>query len=399
MSAYKPKMIEATAAILEAYTSGIVGTWQVAYSGGKDSTVTTALLFRALLMLKPEKRTRRVVITTAQTRLDFSTDPTKQREIQRMRQVIKLFNLPIEIAEVEADIENSFVFLVVGYGYCLPQGRTNRWCTERLKIEPQQKFVKQLNPSLTLIGVRMSESQNRMNSIKSYQVDKYYGENGTFMPIVDFTLDDVWAYLYHEKTPWGDAEEISQLYKDATGECGLRKRKAGAGEKVDDPCGARFGCMTCPVVTIDKSSREMAKKYPWFQPYVELRDIMIQMYNEPDNRAGYRRNGVQMFYGEGNFNIRARMMLFDQFMQAQLDNEYLAQMHNVESQQIFFSDKLIARIQEQWKIDAEKSPWLLESEDIGLFFEQRPKGVKGGKKDVPGQLTWNTKSADSIHAS
>jgi hypothetical protein len=44
------------------------------------------------------------------------------------------------------------------------------------------------------------------------------------------------------------------------------------GEKVDDPCGACFRLLICPVVTIDKSTCEMSKKYPWFEPFVEVKD-------------------------------------------------------------------------------------------------------------------------------
>ncbi|MBW5467404.1 hypothetical protein GPJ61_05905 [Brevibacillus formosus] len=78
--------------------------------------------------------------------------------------------------------------------------------------------------------------------------------------------------------------EISQIYKDATGECGLSNRKAGKGETAE-ACGARFGCVICPVVTIDKSTMETAKKKPWFESYVELRELIISMYKDPRNRA------------------------------------------------------------------------------------------------------------------
>lgn len=392
MNEYRAKMMESVAAILEAYTSDDGDhPWQVAYSGGKDSTVVAALVFKSLLMLKPEQRKRKIYITSSNTHLDMTTYPLKKREFQKMSNVIKLFDLPIEIVELSADIKNSFQFLVLGIGYCLPQGNMNRWCTERLKIKPAEDFAKSINPSLTLLGVRSSESRNREASINKFSVSKYMGSNNTFMPIVDFTLDDVWSFLHTEKTPWGDAEEISQLYKDATGECGLRKKTAGRGEKADDPCGARTGCVICPVVTIDKSTKELAKKYPWFQPFVDIRNAMIEMYQDPTNRAGYRRNGVEMFYGEGNFNIRARMKLFDMFMEAQILHEQIANQFGEEPQPIFYSDELITAIKEQWEKDARDNPYLESAEEIGLFFEERPKGARGGRWQVPGQITWNYK--------
>ena len=380
---YKAKALASTAEILKAYTEDTDGPWSLGYSGGKDSSVTAALLFRSLLMLNPEQRKRKVYILSAQTNLDLTTDPTKQREFEKMQKVIDRHNLPIEIREVEAEIEKSFLFLVLGRGYPLPKNKVNKWCTERLKIGPQEKFMKELNPELTLIGVRSGESQQRAESIEKHQTSKYYG-NGTMMPIVDFTIEDVWDYLRIEKLPWGDAEEISQIYKDATGECGLRKRKAGADEKNDEACGARFGCIICPVVKIDKSTQETAKKKPWFQPYAEIRDIMIEMYKDPKNKAGYMRNGKYLGYGQGTFTVKARQKLLELFLQAQEDNRILANMYKVEPQPIF-TDELIDKIIEQWETDLKEFPHLEDAEELGEFYEIKMKS----KSKEYFQLTWN----------
>lgn len=390
---YKQKMIESIAEILKAYTNEMVGPWMLAYSGGKDSTVTAAQVLKMLLLLKPEQRTRRIYITSGQTHLDLTTDPTKQREIQRMKKLVTLFNLPVEIKELSGDIKEHLLFLWIGLGYPLAS-KANQYCTDRAKLQPQIKFEKEYAPVLKLLGVRSSESAARSSSIEKRRTSKYYGEGTipTFMPIVNFTLEDVWAYLAIEKTPWGDAEEISQLYKDATGECGLSKRKAGGGEKADDPCGARFGCIVCPVVTIDKSTREMAKKHPWYQPYADIRDIMLEMYQKPENKAGHMRNGQETFYGEGTFNLRARMELFDLFVEAQQLNESIATRHGVEPQPIF-TEELIEAIKDQWESDVKERPWLMDAGELGLFFEERPKGVKGKKGQIPGQMTWNHKFA------
>ncbi|WP_127550580.1 hypothetical protein [Paenibacillus amylolyticus] len=215
------------------------------------------------------------------------------------------------------------------------------------------------------------------------------------MPIVDFTLEDVWSYLAIDKTPWGDAEDISALYKEATGECGLRKRKAGAGEKVDDPCGARFGCIICPLVTIDKSTRQISRTRPWYEPYADLRDIIIEMYKDPKNRAGYRRDGAIMFYGEGTFNLRARRELYDIFMQAQEDNKLLANLHGVEPQPIL-TEELINAIQQQWQEDERNIPYLAEAPEIGLLYETRPRGVRGNADQVIGQVTVNYEADELV---
>lgn len=368
MNEYKDKLAAANIEILKAYADNDLRPWQLAYSGGKDSSVTASVIFKAVEKIPPAYRKRRIILTTASTGLDFTTEPTKQRELTRMRDYIKAKDMPIDIVEVKPELKDNFVVLVVGYGYPLPKSKVSRWCTTRLKIKPMNIVKKKLNAGVKAMGVRTSETIQRGESIKKHQVELYHGENGEFYPIVEFTLEDVWEYSQKEGYAWGDAEEVSQLYKDATGECGLRKKKAGAGEKVDDPCGARFGCVICPVVTIDKSTREMAKKYPWFMPWVEVRDKMIEMYKVKVNRAGYRRNGIEEGYGKGNFNIRARMELFNIFKQAEEDHKYLCYLNGVEPQLIFTSE-IEQAIFDQWQDDAENRPWLRESEQIGRVYE------------------------------
>ncbi|WP_339309816.1 phosphoadenosine phosphosulfate reductase family protein [Paenibacillus sp. FSL k6-2145] len=384
---HKQKRMIAIGETLKAYTDETKpGPWNVTWSGGKDSTVTLDVVFQAVLLLKknnPEALIREIFITTANTGLDFVTDPLKQSEMKKIEELIKREGLPMTIVEVQAPLEKSFMYLTVGKGYPLPKNRMNRWCTERLKIEPSQKRLKEISPVLTIMGVRLSESAARRESIESRRESEYFAD-GAFYPIVNFTLDDVWSYLVREGMAWGDAEELGQLYKDATGECGLRQRKAGAGEKNDDPCGARTGCIICPVVKIDKSSQEFAKSHPWLQPYVDLRNLMIDMYKDPRNKAGRKRDGKVLEYGQGTFTIKARMALYEAVRQAEADNEELALRYGAEPQKLIYSKELDELIQQQWQTDMDEHPWLEDADEIGLFYETKIKGLANGY-----QLVWN----------
>lgn len=372
---------------LKAYTDETTpGPWVIAYSGGKDSTVALDIVIRSLLQLKqykPDALTRDIYLTTAQTHLDFVTDPLKQSEIAKIKRLVKEKGLPIKTVEVSAPIEKSFMYLTIGKGYPLPKSRMNRWCTERLKIEPAQKKHKSIEPVFTVTGVRLSESEERRHNIENRQVSEFFSDT-EFMPIVNFTLDDIWSYLVHEGMAWGDAEALSQMYKEATGECGLRQRKAGRGEKVDDPCGARTGCIICPVVTIDKSSQEFAKHNPWLQPYVGLRNLMIEMYKDPRNKAGRMRDGTILEYGKGTFTVKARMKLYEAVRQAERENEELAKMHGVEPQKLIYSAELDELIHRQWEDDLRECPWVEDAAEVGRFYETKIKGFITGY-----QLVWN----------
>ena len=376
------KVRVATLEVLKAYSDeSDDGPWQIAYSGGKDSSVNAAVIFRAVAMVAPEKRTRKLFLTTASTGVDFTTEPTKDRELEKMQRYIETSGLPIEIVRVKPLRQDTFPFKVLGLGYPLPKSKRNRWCTEAMKLKPMKLARKYTQATTDALGVRLSESAQRAQSIEKHQVSHYRGENGEIYPIIDFTLDDIWGYSAKHGYPWGDAEEVSNLYKDATGECGLRKRKAGADEKTDDPCGARFGCVVCPVVTIDKSTQEMAKRHPYFQPFVELRNLMIEMYKDPKNKAGRMRSGRVLCYGKGTFTVKARMRLYAEFLKAEEDHRTLCKLYGVEPQTMF-DDELHRMIREQWETDLREKPWLEDAEELGLFYEEM---VGGGF-----QITLNT---------
>lgn len=383
---YRQKRMIAMGETLKAYTSGDPSRpWVVTYSGGKDSTVTLDIVMRSMLQLKkynPDALKRSVYILTAQTHLDMVTDPLKQEELQKIREVVENNELPMEIREVSAPIEKSFMYLTIGRGYPLPKSRMNRWCTERLKIEPAQREMKDLHPEFTVLGVRLSESATRRENIENHRTSEFYSD-GMFMPIVNYSVEDVWTHLVKEGTAWGDAEKLGQLYKDATGECGLRKRQAGADERNDDPCGARTGCIICPVVTIDKSSQEFAKTHPWLQPYVGLRNLIIDMYKDPRNKAGRMRDGTVLEYGKGTFTVKARMKLYALVKQAEEDNRYLALLNGAEPQKLIYSDELDALIKRQWEEDLRECPWVEDAMEVGRYYESKIKGLNGY------QLVWN----------
>lgn len=377
---YKQKAMIAMGETLKAYTEGDTErSWVVAYSGGKDSTVTLDIVLRSLLQLKrysPGMLRRKVYLSTSQTRLDFVTDPLKQEELAKIRKLVEENELPVEVVEVSADHNNSFIYLVVGKGYPLPKSKKNRWCTSRLKIDPKIKYFAEIDTESDVIGVRLSETTERRQSIEGRQVSEFYTDNA-FMPIVNFTLDDVWSYLVLEGMCWGDAEKLGQLYKEATGECGLRQRKAGADEKNDDPCGARTGCIICPVVTIDKSSQEFAKHHPHLQPYVDLRNIIIAMYKDPRNKAGRMRDGTVLEYGQGTFTVKARMKLYSLIKQAEADNEELCKRYGATPQKLIYCDELDQLIKQQWQQDLIERPWVEDAMEVGMYYETKIKGFDG----------------------
>src|SRR5690606_34975153 len=195
--ALEEKLRIATLEVIKAYADeSDQGAWQIAYSGGKDSSVNASVIFRSVAMISPEKRTRKLYLVTSSTGVDFTTEPTKLRELEKMQKFIDSSGLPVEIVKVQPLPQDSFPFLVLGMGYPLPKSKVSRWCTTRLKLKPQQAAKKYTKATRDALGVRLSESASRRESIEQHQAagEHYHGENGEIYPIIDFTLDDIWNY-------------------------------------------------------------------------------------------------------------------------------------------------------------------------------------------------------------
>jgi DNA sulfur modification protein DndC len=312
--------------------------WVVGFSGGKDSTAVVQLVFQALQRLPEDKRNKKVFIissdTLVETPLIISSINTSLMRIQKAA----LENgLPIETHKVKPVLENSFWVSVIGKGYPSPRQKF-RWCTDRLKIDPANKFildkVSQYGEVVMVLGVRDTESQTRAQVLHSHTVDgKVLMRHSTltnayvFAPIRDFTVDDVWDYLLSEPSPWGnDNHELLALYQNSQGgECPLivdKEIKESAGS-----CGnSRFGCWVCTVVTQDKAVRGFIESgETWLTPLLEFRNWLQEIRDDWNYRERRRIDGSIYFVGQGEerelgpgpFTLEARKMILRRLLETQ----------------------------------------------------------------------------------
>ena len=205
-----------------------------------------------------------------------------------------------EIQEVY--LENARVNLI-GRGYPAPYTRF-RWCTDRMKIRPANKFVldkvAEYGEVIMVLGVRKGESATRdqvlsLHSIQNSLLLQHSTLPNAFVyaPIVDFSLNDVWFYLLNIPSPWNnDNKELITLYRNsnAQGECPL------VVDETTPSCGnSRFGCWTCTVVTKDKAMEGLIDSgEDWMIPLLEFRDFLAKTQDperKPEIREHRRRNG------------------------------------------------------------------------------------------------------------
>ena len=312
--------------------------WIIGYSGGKDSTLVTHLVFEMLLALPPSDRKRTVHVIGNDTLVE---SPLVIKHLidsmEDIRKGAEAFGLPVVTQITRPDPDQSFWVNLIGRGYPTPK-MGFRWCTDRMKIRPTTAYikskVKENGNAILLLGVRRSESSERAKMAKRYDATRNEDNPrlnprgdlpGCFVyrPILELDTDDVWEYLGENEPPWGASHlHLINLYRHSLGgECPV------VTQKDDIPsCGSsssRFGCWTCTVVQKDKSLEGFVDSgFEEFTPLLEFRDWLRTIRDDPARRQLRRRNGLVTFTDDGShvpgpFTVEARMEIFDHLQELQ----------------------------------------------------------------------------------
>ena len=150
--------------------------WLIGYSGGKDSTLLVALAYEAISRLPKEARTKKVYIITSDTLVE---NPIVKRYMHtssnQINESSKRDRLNIDAHVIYPEPEQTFWSRVIGLGYPTPEPPGFRWCTERLKIAPMNRFVddriKESGEIIILLGVRKAESATRNRTITAREIE------------------------------------------------------------------------------------------------------------------------------------------------------------------------------------------------------------------------------------
>ena len=139
--------------------------WVIGYSGGKDSTCALQLIWGAVRALPEEERSKPIFVLSSDTLVET---PIIVNYIDNTLAAINAAaadqKMPITAQKVVPEISDSFWVNLIGRGYPAPSKRF-RWCTERLKIDPANAFIKnrvaEYGEVVMVLGVRSSESATR----------------------------------------------------------------------------------------------------------------------------------------------------------------------------------------------------------------------------------------------
>jgi len=284
--------------------------WVIGYSGGKDSTTALQLIWQALSTLPKEKLQKTVYILSSDTLVETPKIVEYIDEsLSRMNRAAQAQQLPFIAKKVKPELDRTFWVNLIGRGYPAPT-RHFRWCTERLKIEPANKFILDVVAAhgevVVILGVRREESATRAQVMSLHRIQGSVLSRHTtlpsafvYTPIEDFTVNDVWTYLLQVSSPWGNNNrDLVTLYRNAqAGECPL------VVDTSTHSCGnSRFGCWVCTVVERDSSMEALIENgEEWLTPFLEFRDYLASTQNPEvrDQLRQYKRRNGQVIYKEG----------------------------------------------------------------------------------------------------
>lgn len=319
--------------------------WVVAYSGGKDSTAVLQLVYSMLLdLVAIGQAKKQVFVISSDTKVESpNVAHYVEDAMRRIGEAAKNDKIPLTVQLVSPEPSESFWGKLIGLGYP-PPTRWFRWCTTNMKIKPSRRAIDEITLKfgsvILLLGSRSDESAQRALSISIRDITNE-GLNRhheipnalTFKPIVNWSTDEVWEFLYGTTPPWGGNHEFMlALYRKASGgECpvvlDLNTPSCG---------GSRFGCWTCTVVKEDKSMQGFIDSGDTsLQPLKNFRDWLKIIREEPTRRSPLRRSGNSA--GPGPFNPITR-------------KEILTKLFETEKIVGFelISDEDLAFIQQEW---------------------------------------------------
>jgi DNA sulfur modification protein DndC len=284
--------------------------WVVGYSGGKDSTVILQLIWNAIASLPKSQHHKTIHVITTDTLVENPyVSHWVRKSLEQIEVAAKEQEMPIKPHLLQPELKETFWVGLIGKGYPAPR-RKFRWCTQRLKISPSNRFIRDMirnnGETIVVLGIRKAESSPRAKRMKEWEakrVREHLSPNMNlpnslvYSPIENWRNDEVWMYLMQWKNPWGYSnQDLFAMYRGATAdnECPL------VVDTSTPSCGSsRFGCWVCTLVSEDSSLSAMIQndeEKDWLQPLLDFRRELDIEDEDREWRDFRRRTGDVQLY-------------------------------------------------------------------------------------------------------
>lgn len=270
--------------------------WIIGYSGGKDSTTALQVVWHALEGTEKELG-KPIYVISSDTLVE---NPLVYNHIEstlkKINEAAEARGLPFNAQKVYPKIEDSFWTNLIGKGYPAPY-HNFRWCTERLKIQPANQFIRKkirkYGQAVMVLGIRKSESKSRASTMEKHRIAghrfrRHSSLSNAFIyaPIADWREKDVWTYLIQVPSPWGgNNRELVSMYRQThSGDCPLV-----VDTDAEPTCGnSRFGCWTCTVIDEDKAIKGLIENgEDWLRPLLNFQNLLRETM-DPEVKHKYR---------------------------------------------------------------------------------------------------------------
>src|SRR5437870_4495946 len=130
------------------------------------------LVWLALKDLPPERRTKPVHVISTDTLVEQPLVSAWVNASLAKTTDAAAAGLPVTPHKLTPEVQDSFWVKLIGTGYPAPRQKF-RWCTERLKIRPSNKFIRdvvqQNGEAILVLGTRKAESQKRAATMARYE--------------------------------------------------------------------------------------------------------------------------------------------------------------------------------------------------------------------------------------
>lgn len=292
------------------------GRWCCSYSGGKDSTSLVTWI---------EYLRRSGWLTVCKPQLVQSDTKVEHLILNGISQdmMALLERHGWECAVVEPKIHEKLYNRILGIGNTPvhPGVRTMRWCTRATKINPMERWRKELSSGLTLTGLRWGESKMRDGKlIKSgCQAGGECGipepSNRTYSPIIDWTTCQVVDWLIgmvgsKVRKVMTDVLQITkrlvEVYEVTVGQNNLFSDEA-------EISAARFGCIGCPAISSEREApKATIRRNGQGSPLNEIYDVWFEA-----RRRNNRLINSDSIDGRGPIKMAVRKLLFARVMDIQ----------------------------------------------------------------------------------
>ncbi len=382
--------------------------WIIGYSGGKDSTTALQLIWHALAQLPEPNRKKPMYIISSDTLVETPKIVEYiDTSLQRINEAARAQHLPFSAHKVRPKIDDSFWVNLIGRGYPAPSTQF-RWCTERLKIDPANRFilerVAEHREVVVVLGVRRSESATRaqvmsLHRIKGSVLSRHstLANAYVYTPIEDFSTNAVWTYLLQVPSPWGNNNrDLVTMYRNAqAGECPL------VVDKTTQSCGnSRFGCWVCTVVNRDASMEAMIDNgEEWLEPLLQFRNMLAGTQDptvKAQVRSLKRRNGQVMLKANGDGFVYGpyKMTERKKYLEALLQIQQQIQRTGPNPEQLLITPAELAEIRRIWR--TEEQDW--EDSVPKIYRRVTGEDFAWEKDEVPGFSALDRQTLDVICA-